>query len=157
MNYSVLTQIHTNTRVSPQARLNTDIRVLVWWLRSNFTSAVKHLLTSLAIRFSDGKEGVGMTEICSTGEQVRLLCKIPPSHVFLQKEQQSASGDTLNKIEDWDNKMAADMLPLDQEAEAFGEKPPQAQFDKTSPEGDGDATATAEQDNKENVETTEAS
>ena len=45
--------------------------------------------------------------------------------------------------------MAKDMLPLDQEAEAFGDKPPEAKYDKEQSE------TSEEQENKENVETME--
>ena len=52
----------------------------------------------------------------------------------------------MNKIEEWDNQMAKDMLPLDKEAEAFGDKPPEAKFDKV------ESKENEEQENKENVE-----
>ena len=42
--------------------------------------------------------------------------------------------------------MAKDMLPLDKEAEAFGDKPPEAKFDKV------ESKENEEQENKENVE-----
>lgn len=56
------------------------------------------------------------------------------------------NGDTLSKVKEWDNKMAKDMLPLDKEAEAFGETPPEAQYNK--PESQNNE----EQENKENEE-----
>ena len=49
--------------------------------------------------------------------------------------------------------MAKDMLPLDKEAEAFGDLPPEAQYDKQEQE----SKAKEEQENKENVESVEKS
>ena len=71
--------------------------------------------------------------------------------INFQKEQRNEAGDGLNKIEEWDNKMAEDMLPLDKEAEAFGDKPPEASYDKEQCE------TSKEQENKENVETPSSS
>lgn len=79
---------------------------------------------------------------CLVYDSQSIYCYSP-----LQKEMQNESGDALNQIEEWDNKMAKDMLPLDKEAEAFGETPPEAQYDKETSE---------EQENKENVDTTES-
>ena len=39
----------------------------------------------------------------------------------------------MRQIDDWDNKLADGMLPLEKEAEAFGETTPEPKYNKVEP------------------------
>ena len=47
-------------------------------------------------------------------------------------EESKRAGEAMKNVGDWDNKLADGMLPLEKEAEAFGETTPEPQYNKPS-------------------------